>query len=599
MAREESVRYNDVVVRLGTVNGTGSSSANGMLMKAIFRMGIPICGKNIFPSNIQGLPTWYEIRVSGDGYLGRSGIVDIMVGMNAQTYKQDINDVRKGGYFIYDSSWPLDEELFRSDIEFIGIPFAKMCTEHFDGSRVRILMKNIAYVGSLVALLDIDMEVIKQQLAEQFAARQDLMDSNMKAIKLGYDYAKEHFASPLPLRVRTMDKTKDYVMLEGNTATALGMVYGGATVGAWYPITPSTSVMDSFARFCKKFRTDPQTGEKKYMIIQAEDELAAAGMVLGANWNGARSFTPTSGPGISLMSEFIGFAYYAEIPAVFVDVQRVGPATGMPTRTQQGDLLLCAYASHGDTKHILLFPANPKECFELAVASLDLAERFQTPVFLLSDLDIGMNDWMIPRITWDDAYVPDRGKVLNRDDLERIKAFYRYMDTDGDGICARTLPGVHPKGAYFTRGSGHNKFGRYTELSDEYQEVMDRLTVKFETAKKFVPKPVVISRPGAKFGVLSIGGCDEAIREGLDLLAKDGIPADYMRVKAFPFGEEVEAFLEKYQRIVVIEQNRDAQLKKLLTLETRVAKEKLRSVIEYSGFPLTATQVVDGIKAQL
>jgi 2-oxoglutarate ferredoxin oxidoreductase subunit alpha len=568
-------------------------------MKAIFRMGVPICGKNIFPSNIQGLPTWYEIRVSGAGYTGRSGIVDIMVGMNAQTYQQDIDDVRPGGYFIYDSSWPLDAKIMRKDVEFIGIPLAKICTEKFEGSRIRILMKNIAYVGALVALLDIDLDVIKQQLAEQFAARQDLIASNLAAIKIGFDYVNEHFQAPLPLRVKAMDKTKDYIMIEGNTATALGLLYGGATVGAWYPITPSTSVMDSFTRFCKKYRTDPATGEKKYIILQAEDELSAAGMVLGANWNGARAFTPTSGPGISLMSEFIGFAYYAEVPAVFVDVQRVGPATGMPTRTQQGDILLCAYASHGDTKHIVLFPANPKECFEMGVASLDLAERFQTPVFLLSDLDIGMNDWMTPRLHWDDAYTPDRGKVLSAAELEKTKAFYRYMDTDGDGICARTLPGVHPKGAYFVRGSGHNKYGRYTERSDEYQEVMERLLVKFATAKKFVPKPVEISRPGALIGVLSIGGCDEAVKEGLDLLAAEGIPANYMRVRAFPFGEEVEKFLERHQRIVVIEQNRDAQLRSLLTMETRVAKDKLASVLEYSGFPITANQVVTGIKKYL
>ena len=567
-----------------------------MLMKAIFRMGVPICGKNIFPSNIQGLPTWYEIRVSGAGYTGRSGIVDIMVGMNAQTYRQDIDDVRPGGYFLYDSSWPLDAKIMRDDIRFIGIPFAKICTEKFEGSRIRILMKNIAYVGALVALLDIDLEIIKQQLAEQFAARQDLIASNMAAIKVGFDYALEHFNAPLPLRIKALDKTKDHIMIEGNTATALGLLYGGATVGAWYPITPSTSVMDSFTRFCKKYRTDPVTGEKRYMIIQAEDELSAAGMVLGANWNGARAFTPTSGPGISLMSEFIGFAYYAEVPAVFIDVQRVGPATGMPTRTQQGDILLCAYASHGDTKHILLFPANPKECFEMGVASLDLAEKFQTPVFLLSDLDIGMNDWMTPRLHWDDAYVPDRGKVLSADELEKIKAFYRYMDTDGDGICARTLPGVHPKGAYFTRGSGHNKYGRYTENSEEYKEVMERLLVKFATAKKFVPKPVEISRPGAVIGVLSIGGCDEAVKEGLDLLESEGIQANYLRVRAFPFGEEVEKFLERHHRIVVIEQNRDAQLRSLLIMETRVAKEKLVSVLEYSGFPITATQVVNGLK---
>ncbi|HKX55287.1 MAG TPA: 2-oxoacid:acceptor oxidoreductase subunit alpha, partial [Xanthomonadales bacterium] len=512
-------RINDFVLKIATVNGTGSASANSLVMKALFRMGIPVTGKNMFPSNIQGLPTWYEIRANKDGYMSRSGRVDIMVAMNAQTYSKDLKEVSPGGFLVYDSTWPRSHTLARDDITILGVPLSKLCNEHFSVARIRILMKNIAYVGVLAALLDIDLQIFRTLLEETFAAKPKLVDGNLEAIMLGYNYAKENFNCPLPVRAQNMGDNAGKILIDGNAAAGLGFVYAGATVGAWYPITPSTSLMDNFKTFCEMFREDPETGEKKYCIIQAEDELAAAGMVLGANWVGARAFTPTSGPGISLMSEFIGFAYYAEIPSVFVDVQRVGPSTGMPTRTQQCDVLLCAFASHGDTRHPLLFPADPGDCFNMAVQAFDLAERLQTPVFMLTDLDIGMNDWMVPELKWDDSYRPDRGKVLSSEDLDKLEKFVRYTDFDGDGIPYRTLPGVNPKGAYFVRGSGHNKGGGYTEDSLEYQEVMDRLLVKWATAKTLVP-PAVLS-PAAKktrLGVIAYGSSHGAVVEARDHL---------------------------------------------------------------------------------
>jgi len=593
------VRINDFAIKLANVNGTGSASANSLLMQAMFRMGIPVSGKNLFPSNIQGLPTWYEIRVNKSGHTARALDYDLMVAMNSQTYSRDVHELRRGGYLLYDSSWPLDASLIRDDVTYLGVPFARLCNEHFADSRERILMKNIAYAGSLVALLEIDLKIVEDSVAEKYSGKKALAESNHRALRLGYEYAREHFECPLPFHLEKMDANADKILIDGNTATALGCLYAGATVAAWYPITPSTSVMDAFKTLCEKYRRDPETGKNNYLILQAEDELAAIGMVIGACWNGARSFTSTAGPGISLMNELLGLAYYAEIPAVVIDIERVGPSTGMPTRTQQGDLMECAYASHGDTKHILLFPSNPAECFEFAVKSFDLAERFQTPVFLLSDLDIGMNDWVVPRLTWDDSYRPDRGRVLDAEDLERIQKFQRYFNEDETHVAARTLPGVHSKGAFFTRGSGHNKFGGYTETPDEYQEVMDRLLLKHKATAAFVPPPEIRRRSGADFGVVTLGGCDPAVREGLDLLAARGILADSMRVRGFPFDETVEAFLEEHDFCFVIEQNRDAQLRSLLTLETRVPKEKLRSVLVYGGFPLSARHVVDGIMHEL
>ncbi len=596
---ESQDRLNDFVIKLANVNGTGSASANSLLMKSIFRMGIPVMGKNYFPSNIQGLPTWYEIRITREGYVARSGRVDIMVAMNAETYARDLKEVAPGGYLIYDSTWPRPALLKREDITILGIPLARMCNETFQGVRARILLKNIMYAGALAALLDIELDVMRKLLGESYAKKQALLDSNVKALEMGYAYAKEHFRCPLPLRVARMDKTQNHMMIDGNTAAALGCLYAGATVGVWYPITPSTSLMDAFKGFCQKWRVDPETGKRNYVIVQAEDELAAIGAVLGASWNGARAFTPTSGPGISLMNEFIGLAYYAEIPAVIFDVQRVGPSTGMPTRTQQCDILLAAYASHGDTRHVLLFPNSPEECFYLSVQAFDLAERLQGPVFVMTDLDIGMNDWMCPTLKWDDSYRPDRGKVLNKEQIEQLDRFYRFFDKDGDGIPYRTLPGVHPKGAYFTRGSGHTQYGAYTEDPAEYQIVVDRLKRKFDTAKKLVPSAVFEGRNSHDIGIVSIGSCDGAVREALDLLKRRGIHADYMRVRAFPFGEEVEEFLAQHSLVFVVEQNRDAQFKSLLILETAVDKAKLRSILHYSGFPMASTVVVDGVLAEV
>jgi 2-oxoglutarate ferredoxin oxidoreductase subunit alpha len=592
-------RVNDFAFKIATANGTGSASANGLIMQAIFRMGIPVTGKNVFPSNIQGLPTWYEIRVNKHGYTARTPHFDLMVALNAATYAKDVAEVRSGGWLFYDSSWPLDEKLRRPDITYIGVPLAELCNGAFKGVRERILMKNIAYAGALAALLGMDTEIIRKLTQEKFAKKPALLESNDRAIALGYNYAKDHYSCPLPIRLEPMDATKDSILIDGNTAAGLGCVYAGATVGAWYPITPSTSLMEGFKSFCQKFRRDPETKKNRYAIIQAEDELAAIGMVIGASWAGARAFTPTSGPGISLMNEFIGLAYYAEVPAVIFDVQRTGPSTGMPTRTQQGDLMLCAYASHGDTRHICLYPSDPREAFEMAVAAFDLAERFQTPVFVLSDLDIGMNDWMVPKLTWDDAYRPDRGKVLSAAELDAAKTFYRYLDVDGDGVPQRSLPGVHPKGAYFTRGSGHNKFGAYTEDADEYQEVIDRVGRKIQNAARAVPAPVLRRTPGAKMGLLTVGGCHAACMEAMDLLGKEGIALDYMRVRGFPFGDDVRAFLNEHDVTFVVEQNRDAQLRSLLMLDTGTPLSKLESVRYYAGFPMSAHHVISGVKAKL
>ncbi|GAB5458977.1 MAG: 2-oxoacid:acceptor oxidoreductase subunit alpha [Henriciella sp.] len=588
---------NDFAVKIATVNGTGSASANGLLMKAIFRMGVPVVGKNIFPSNIQGLPTWYEIRVNGEGYSGRDGNVHLMIAMNPETYSDDIAELTPGGVLIYDSTWPRPSLLSRSDVTVIGIPLSGMCNDTFEVARSRILMKNMAYVGAAAALLELDMDVIKTLVEEMFSAKPKLIPANMQALALGYDYAKANYECPLPFRVKALDKTKDKIVIDGNTAAALGCIYGGATFGAWYPITPSTSLMDGFAKYCAKLRVDEDTGKNKYCIIQAEDELAAAGLTLGAAWNGARAFTPTSGPGISLMSEFIGYAYYTETPIVIFDIQRVGPSTGMPTRTQQCDLQLCAYASHGDTRHIMVFPADPRECFDMAINALDLADRFQTPVFFLSDIDIGMNDWMVDELEIDPAYIPDRGKILSAEELEGMDKFHRYLDTDGDHIPYRTLPGAHPKGAYFLRGSGHNKYGAYTEKGDEYQEVVDRLHEKWKSAAEAVPAPVTINaKAPARYGIIAIGGSDGAVKEARDRLEADGVMLDYMRIRGFPFSKEVEAFIDAHEEIFVIDQNRDAQLRGLIIAETNAPKEKLVSIRHYSGEPLNFRFVYDAMQ---
>jgi 2-oxoglutarate ferredoxin oxidoreductase subunit alpha len=617
---------NDFAFKIGTVNGTGSASANGLIMQAIFRMGVPVTGKNVFPSNIQGLPTWYEVRASREGYTARTPHFDLIVAMNPSTYARDIAEVRPGGWLLYDSTWPMDDSLRREDVTLLEVPLGQMCVEAFQGDRERVLMKNITYVGALAAFLDIDMDVVQGMLEEKFSRKKALLDSNHTAIRLGYDYAREHYDCPLPIRLERMDATAGHILIDGNTAAALGCVYAGATVGAWYPITPATSLMDAFSAFCQRYRVDPETGKKRFCIVQAEDELAAAGVVIGAGWAGARAFTPTAGPGISLMSEFIGLAYYVEVPIVLFDIQRTGPSTGMPTRTQQGDLILVAYASHGDTRHIALFPANPEECFWMAIQAFDLAERFQTPVFVVSDLDIGMNDWMCPTLEWDEGYRPDRGKVLGPEELERIEKYFRYQDVDGDGIAARTLPGSHPKGAYFARGSGHTQYGTYTEDSAEYVEVMERLARKISSAAKALPGPEVRWAEGdggfrgdgggdrrrdgrqhappprkgdTRLGIVTIGSPRAAVLEAVDRLAEEGIALDFLRVRGFPFDTSVREFLEDHDLNFVVEQNRDAQLRSLLLLETEVAPERLASVRYYGGLPLSTHHVIHGVKAHL
>ena len=592
-------RVNDFAFKVATVNGTGSASANSLLLQAIFRMGIPVSGKNVFPSNIQGLPTWYEIRVNRHGFTARTPDFDLLVALNPATFARDVAEVRSGGWLLYDSSWPLEASLHREDITFLGVPLGAMCGAAFTGTRERTPMRNIAYAGALAAFLELELDVVGELLEESFGRKPALLASNHQALRLGYDYAREHYACPLPIRLERMDRTAGHILIDGNTAAALGCVYAGATVGAWYPITPATSLMDAFGAFCKRFRTDPETGEKRYCIVQAEDELAAAGVIIGAGWAGARAFTPTAGPGISLMGEFIGLAYYAEVPAVFFDVQRTGPSTGMPTRTQQGDLLAAAFASHGDTKHLLLFPSDPRECFEMAVSAFSLAERFQTPVFVLSDLDIGMNDWMVPRFQWSDAYRPDRGKVLDAEALERIERFSRYLDVDGDGVPYRTLPGVSPRGAYFTRGSGHDKHGGYTEDAAAYREVVDRIARKIQGAAAWVGAPELVPRDGATLGIVCVGGTSAAVGEATALLEEQGIPLDLMRVRGFPFSDAVGEFLDAHEQVFVVEQNRDGQLRSLLLLETGVASEKLVSILDYGGVPLSALTVVNAVLQHL
>ena len=590
---------NEFTIRIANVNGTGSASANALLMKSFFRMGIPVVGKNYFPSNIQGLPTWYEIRVSARNYMARSGRVDIMLAMNAETYQKDLADVTPGGYLIYDSTWPRHKTLQRDDITIIGIPLARMCNEEFSTARARVLMKNVAYVGAIAALLDIDMEVIEESLDKAFAKKASLLEANHIAIRLGNDYAKQHFDCPLPFSAKRAAPLSDCIMIDGNTSTALGAVYAGATVGAWYPITPSTSVMDAYTSFCERFRIDKESGKRNYCIIQAEDEMAAMGIVLGAGWNGARAFTSTSGPGVSLMSELLGYGYFAEIPAVLIDVQRCGPSTGMPTRTQQADILSCAYASHGDTRHVLLFPANPEECFYLTAQAFDLAERLQTPVIVMSDLDIGMNDWMCRELKWNDDYRPDRGKVLSADELEKMESFHRYVDVDEDSIPYRTFPGEHPKGAFFTRGSGHNMYGAYTEDSAEYQEVVDRLRRKWETASSYLPGPEIHYNEENRVAIVSIGSCHDAVLEARDLLRTTGVDINYMRLKAFPFDEQVDQFINAHDRIYVVEQNRDAQLRGLLLIESAADSDKLTSLLFYDGLPICARGIFEAINEEV
>ena len=591
MKRIESV--NDFVIKFANVNGTGSASANNLFAKALFRMGLPVCPKNIFPSNIQGLPTWYEVRVSEKGYLGRRGGVDIALSVNPQSMAQDIQEVESGGYFIYDNTKPLDLRLLRDDVNIIGLPLTRICNEQYHDPRQRQLFKNVIYVGALAALLDIDFKVLTGLVADQFKGKEKLVLPNIHALELGHQHVKANFDCPLGIRVETADKVQDKILLDGNTALGLGAIYGGATVAAWYPITPSTSVVDAFEKYAKRVRIDPGTGRRNYAIVQAEDELSAIGMVIGASWNGARAFTATSGPGVSLMSEFLGLAYFAEIPTVLFDVQRAGPSTGMPTRTQQSDILSAAYASHGDTKQVLLFPSTPRECFDFGALSFDLAERLQTPIILMTDLDLGMNDNMSEPLAWDDDRQYDRGKVLTAEDLDNMERFGRYLDVDGDAIPYRTYPGTHPhKGSFFTRGSSRDEYAIYTEKGEEYEKNMLRLMQKWETIKEYVPGPEIIPcGVETDVAVLYFGTSEESSREAVDYLVEDGIHLDAMRVRSFPFNKEVEDFIDQHERVFVIEQNRDAQLRTLLMAEFELGPDKLKSVLCFDGTPISARNI--------
>jgi len=594
-------RINDFVVKFANVNGSGSASANLLFAKAILRMGVPVAPRNIFPSNIQGLPTWFEVRVNEAGWRARRGGADLMVAMNPQTWDQDIKEIEPGGYLFYDSTKPIASAKFRDDITVIGMPLTEICNREYRDPRQRQLFKNIIYVGALSALLEIEPEVIAELIGEQYRGKEALLKPNVQALQMGRTYAMNNLDCPLGIRVRRASAVGDRIFIEGNSAAALGCVYGGATVAAWYPITPSSSLAEAFARHCKRFRTEAQTGKARYAIVQAEDELASIGVVIGAGWNGARAFTCTSGPGISLMQEFIGLAYFAEIPAVIFDIQRGSPSTGMPTRTQQADLLSCAYASHGDTKHVLVFPEDPREAFEFAASAFDLADRLQTPIFVMMDLDIGMQDWLCEPLAWNDARLFDRGKLMTYADLEAGKDFGRYLDVDGDGIAYRTYPGTHPKrGSYFTRGTTKDRYARYTEDGPTYVDNMERLLRKFASAKQYLPKPVLRKAAGAtRFGAIYFGSTGPAMEEALAALAAGGVHLDTLRVRAFPFHDEISDFIADHEQVFVVEQNRDAQLRMLLINELPVDPAKLLSILHYDGTPITARFILREIGEKL
>ncbi len=595
MKRIEAV--NDFVIKFANVNGSGSASANELFAKSFLRMGIPVSPRNIFPSNIQGLPTWYEVRVTEKGHLGRRGGVDLMVAMNPQTWAEDVKEIDPGGYLFYDNTKPLPPSRFRDDIQVIGMPLTEICNATYTDSRERQLFKNILYVGALAGMMGVEPEVIAELIGEQYKGKEKLLKPNLNAFQLGLNFAKEHLKDAMGLKTKRAYAVGDKIFIEGNAAAALGCLYGGATVCAWYPITPSSSLAEAFQRSCSKLRVDKDTGKNKFAIIQAEDELASIGIVVGAGWNGARAFTATAGPGISLMSEFIGLAYFAEIPAVIIDVQRGGPSTGMPTRTQQSDVMKCAYASHGDTKHVLLFPEDPYECFEMGAQAFDLAERLQTPVFMMTDLDIGMNQRLCNPLVWDDARRYDRGKLMTGKMLEAGMEFGRYLDVDGDGIPYRTLPGTHPtKGAYFTRGTSKNAHAVYSEAGPDYVYNMQRLLKKFETAKTLVPKPVLTpSKEPARFGCIYYGSTSPAMHEALEALSQNGIFVNALRVRAFPFQDEIFDFVQSHSKVFVVEQNRDAQLKTLLVNDAGINPASLISVLHYDGTPITSRYITEEI----
>ena len=595
MKRIEAI--NDFVIKFANVNGSGSASANELFAKAVMRMGVPVSPRNIFPSNIQGMPTWYEARVCEKGYHGRRGGVDMMVAMNPQTWDADIAEIESGGYLFYDSTRPMPTAKFRDDVHTMGVPLTEIANNAYSDPRQRQLFKNIIYVGALSVLLDVDAEVFEKLFAEQYKGKERLLESNVQALHLGRDYVKANMQAPLGIRVQRSDNVGDQIFTDGNSAAGLGLVYGGATVAAWYPITPSTSIPEAFQKYCQKFRVDPSTGQNRFAIVQAEDVLASIGMVVGAGWNGARAFTATSGPGVSLMTEFIGLAYFAEIPVTIVNVQRGGPSTGMPTRTQQSDLLSCAYASHGDTKHVLLFPQDPHECFTHSAAALDLAERLQTVIFVMTDLDIGMNQRLCKPFVWDDAKEYDRGKVMTAEELEAGKSFGRYRDVDGDGIPWRTLPGTHPsKGAFFTRGTTRNPQAMYSEAGPDYIYNMERLIRKFKTAADMVPQPIFRkAEQPTKLGVIYYGSTTPAMREALDVLERNGDHVDAMRLCAFPFPESVRKFIAEHDKVFVVEQNRDAQMRSMLINELDVDPAKLVRVLHYDGTPITARFIIRSI----
>jgi 2-oxoglutarate ferredoxin oxidoreductase subunit alpha len=592
---------NDFVIRFANVNGSGSASANLLFARSILRMGVPIAPRNIFPSNIQGLPTWYEVRVSEAGFLGARGGTDILVAMNPQTFVQDLAGIEPGGYLFYDSTRPIAHLLTRDDIAVLGMPLTEICTAQYSDPKQRQLHKNIVYVGALAALLDIELGVIETLLRERFKGKDKLIDANLKALKIGHDDAQSRFQCPLSVRVRRSDAAGDRILVEGNFAAGLGAVYGGATVCAWYPITPSTSLAEAFESNCARYRVDPATKKRNYAIVQAEDEIAAIGVAVGAGWNGARAFTATSGPGVSLMQEFFGLAYFAEVPVVLFDVQRGGPSTGMPTRTQQSDLLAAAFASHGDTKHVLLIPDGPGEAFEFGASAFDFAERLQTLVFVMLDLDIGMNAHLTAPFRWDDSRAYDRGKVLSGAELETAREFGRYNDVDGDGIPYRTLPGTHPtRGAYFTRGTSRDRFARYTEESGPYVDNMERLLRKFETARHLLPRPVLKPAPEpARVGVIHYGSTAPAMDEAQALLADDGLHVDTLRIRAFPLALEVVEFVREHEHVFVVEQNRDAQMRTLMSADLELAPAELTSILHFGGMPITARFIVREIASRL
>ncbi len=591
---------NDFVIKFANVNGSGSASANELFAKSILRMGVPVSPRNIFPSNIQGLPTWYEVRVTEQGWIGRRGGVDFMVAMNPQTWDADLKEIEPGGYLFYDSSKPMPKSRFREEVNVIGMPLTTVCNATYSDPRQRQLFKNIMYVGAIAHLLGMEIEVIETLIGEQYKAKAKLLDANVNALHLGRDHAREHLA-PIGLRVQRADNVGDRIFIDGNSAAALGCVYGGATVCAWYPITPSSSLAEAFQSYCQKLRVDPVTGKNRFAIIQAEDEIASIGIVTGAGWNGARAFTTTSGPGVSLMNEFIGLAYFAEIPVTIIDVQRGGPSTGMPTRTQQSDLVAAAYASHGDTKHVMLLPEDPHECFEFSAQALDLADRLQTPVFVMTDLDIGMNQRLCEPFRWDDARVYDRGKVMSAEELEAGRDFGRYKDVDGDGIPYRTYPGTHPtKGSYFTRGTSRDPYARYSERGPDYIYNMERLLKKWDTAKALVPQPVFrAARSNASFGAIHFGSTSPAMAEAIATLETHDLHLDTLRLRAFPFPESVRQFVLSHEQVFVIEQNRDAQLRSLLINEFDLDPARIVPILHYDGTPITARFIVRAIRERM